>query len=140
MSADKYKNIMKGMIKLADERKKLLQQLKELEEEEGKPYYQLASLCNWDHSEEVLNVFNRWKESGLEYLPPEDPGSQSGKLLFNSDRIKSSVFKDLALLSNHGALNCSINTISGIIVATTDLGESEESVRKRLIRCKKRFK
>lgn len=139
MSANKYVSIMKEMIKLEEERKKLLQQLKELEEEEGKPYYQLASLCNWDHCEEILNVFNRWKEGGLEYLPPDNSDSRSGKLLFNSDLVKSRVFKDLALLSNHGALACSINEISSIIVATTNLGESEESVRKRIVRCKKSF-
>lgn len=140
MSGIKYESLIEKMIELEDDMEKVIQQLKALEEKSNIPYFQLASLCKWEYCKEVFAVYKRWKQRGLKYMPSENPDSQSGKLLFNPACDNSMIYKDLALLINRGAFNCSINKIASVIVGSTNLGESQESVRKRLLRCKKNFK
>jgi hypothetical protein len=132
--------LIQEIIELERKKEAALKRIAELETTQGIPYLRFASLCKWDHYEEVHGVFKKWRPA-LKYVSSDMPNSELGILVFDFSKIAYiDVVKDLVHLINHGALACSMRKLARVLVTRTNLSMSEESVYKLLKRYKKIFK
>ena len=137
-SKTEYDQLIDQMIELEEKRKDVLRKLEELEKKEDIPYLRFATLCKWSHYKEVHALFNKWRKY-IEYVPSDIQGSQHGRLIFKHENFDS-VFVDLVHLINHDVIACSLSEFSRAIVELTNLGDSKDTVYKRLKRYKKIYK
>ena len=135
-----YDGLIMQMIEIEKEKSKTIKNIKDLEVKQGIPYLRFATLCRWEHYEEVHRIFCKWRK-GITYVPSDSPDCQHGKLIFDFEVYSlQNILRDLAHLINHEALNCSMKEFARFIVEWTNLGDSEDNVYMQLRRYKDNYK
>lgn len=132
---EEFDKIISRIVYLEKEKAQAIQQLKELEDRVGIPFYQYASMCRWESYKEAHNLFiNSWKNC-VKYVHSQK------KLVFDfTKRSKQEVYRDLVILFNHDVFDCSLRRISVFIVSSTNLDSVEANVYQKLKRIKTFYK
>ena len=110
---EEFDKIISRIVYLEKEKAQAIQQLKELEDRAGIPFYQYASMCRWESYREVHALFiNSWMHC-VRYVHAQK------RLVFDfTKRSKQEVYRDLVILFNHDVFGCSLRQISIFIVSS----------------------